>query len=69
MNVLRDKIKTIIFNHGGLPGLNKNEYMDEMRKILANELTQEDKALLRKSKIRIEFWIIELSKEIADEIL
>ena len=68
MNALREKIKTIIFNNGGLPGLNRHEYMDEMRTILMDELSSDDKALLNKSNVRIELLIMELSREIADEI-
>lgn len=69
MKELREKVKAIIFNNGGLPGLNQGEYLDEMRKILVKELTAEDKALLNKSNTRIELLIIEISREIAEEIL
>lgn len=69
MKSLREKIKTIIFNHGGLPGLSQSEYLDRMREILAKGLSRDDKSLISKSGTRIESLIIEISAEIADEIL
>ena len=69
MKALLDKIKTILFNSGGLPGLNQDDYMDRMRQIVLNELSDKEKKLLNKNHIRIESVIIELSGEIADEIL
>ncbi len=69
MNILREKIKTIIFNYGGLPGLNPTEYQTEMRKILLNELSDSEKAVLRASNVHLDYLILELSREIVEETL
>lgn len=69
MKQLREKIKTIIFNERGLPGLNQKEYMAAMRQILAKALTKEEKQKLVDREIFMDVLIRELSEELAEEYL
>ena len=69
MKILRSKIKRIIYSNGGLPGLDKSEYIKEMTAIINSELTNEDQVKLHQNQINLENLIIELSQELAEEYL
>lgn len=69
MKQLREKIKTIIFNERGLPGLNQKEYMAAMRQILAKKLSKDEKRALVVNGIFVDILIRELSEELAKEYL
>jgi len=69
MKQLREKIKTIIFNARGLPGLNKKEYMAAMRRILNKKLSPTELQAIADAGFFIDTLVTELSNEIAEEIL
>ena len=59
----------MILKHAGLPGYDKAEYLAEMQRLIYAELSSKDLVTLRRNKINLGNLIMELSAEIADEIL
>ena len=69
MKPLRKRIKKIILSHNGLPSLNRDEYLKEMARLILNSLSETEKTQLKKNTKSLEYLIIEISREIAEEIL
>lgn len=64
---LKNKIKQIIYSTGGFPGQNKKQYIKSVKDELNQKLSTSELDSLK--KINIDVVILEITEEIAQEIL
>jgi hypothetical protein len=68
MKMIKHKIIAVIQNTDGLPNYTQREYLKFIRSYLLDGLSENEMTMLRKNKINLDKWILEITHEITEDL-
>jgi hypothetical protein len=68
MKTIRNKIKDVIQRSDGFPGYNDIEYVDAVRLLLNEELSNDELDFIESKKVDLNKWITDITKELTKDL-
>lgn len=64
---MKNKIEKIIQSTNGLPNFTQREYLKYIRTLLLEQLSDNERAMIKSKKINLGMWIMEITQEITED--
>jgi hypothetical protein len=68
MKSIKSKIKKVINGSNGFPNYTRREYLDSVRLLLNEEFSNDERVFIRRQKINLDEWIMEITTEITKNL-
>ena len=65
---MKNKIEKVIQSTNGLPNFTQREYLRYIRTFLLEKLSDNEMAMIRSKKIDLDEWIMEITREITEDL-
>jgi len=68
MITIKSKIREVIQRSNGFPNYTEREYLDVIRLVLNEILSNEELAYIRENKINLDQWVMDITRDLTKDL-
>jgi predicted house-cleaning noncanonical NTP pyrophosphatase (MazG superfamily) len=68
MKTIKNKIKVVVQWSNGFPTYTQREYLDSIRLLLNEKLSNDELHYIQDKKINLDAWIMEVTKDLTEDL-